>query len=351
MDRESLATMQPDEIKQPSRPTFADIAGFFDEMPGPDYDAVAAARERESQLLKPPGALGRLEQFAEWLSAWQGRHPPSAERNMVAVFAGNHGVVAQNVAPYPQAVTAQMVEAFHHGAAAINQICLSIGAGLQVFELALEEPTADITQEPAMTETDCAAAFLYGREAIADAPDIVCLGEMGIGNTTVASAMSLALFGGTAGDWVGPGTGSRGDMLACKRDVVEKAVALHAGHSPLEILRRLGGREFAAIAGAIVAARFERVPVILDGFCACAAAGVVKALAPHGIDHCLAGHVGSEPGHKWLLQHLELEPVLDLGMRLGEASGAAMALGVISTAARIHGGMSTFEQAGVSGNE
>ena len=342
--------MRQDEANKPSVPTLTDIAGFFEDMPGPDFEAVAAAREREGQLLKPPGALGRLEEIAEWLSAWQGRHPPSVERTMVAVFAGNHGVVAHDVSPYPQAVTAQMVGAFRHGGAAINQICLSIGAGLQVFELALEEPTADITIEPAMGETDCAAAFLYGREAIAEAPDIVCLGEMGIGNTTVASALCLALYGGSVADWVGPGTGSKGEMLARKRNAVEKAVALHAGHSPLELMRRLGGREFAAIAGAIVAARFERVPVILDGFCACAAASVVKALAPDGLDHCLAGHVGQEPGHRLLLQQLDLEPVLDLGMRLGEASGAAMALGIVTSAARIHGGMATFNQAGVSGS-
>ena len=346
---ESHCEMPDNQNMKSAAPTLAEIARLFDDLPGPDVEAAEATRAREAELLKPPGALGRLERICEWLSAWQGRHPPGAERLMVAVFAGNHGVVAQGVAPYPQRVTAQMVESFRHGGAAINQLCLSVGAGLQVFDLALEQPTADITEAPAMSETDCAAAFLYGREAIAEAPDIVCLGEMGIGNTTVASALVMALHGGRAADWVGPGTGSHGGMLARKTAAVEKAVALHAGHPPLELLRRLGGREFAAIAGAIVAARFERVPVILDGFCACAAAAVVKALAPGGVEHCLAGHVGGEPAHRRLLEILGLEPLLDLGMRLGEASGATLALGVVAAAARTHAGMATFAEAGVSG--
>lgn len=330
------------------QPTLADIARFFEEMPGPDIEAVQAARERDAGLLKPPGALGRLEHIAAWLAGWQGSHPPRAERTMVAVFAGNHGVVAQGVAPYPQAVTAQMVGSFRAGGAAINQICRSINAGLQVFELALEMPTGDITQEPAMSDKDCAATFLYGREAIAAAPDILCLGEMGIGNTTIAAALCCALYGGDAADWVGPGTGSEGPVLERKIAAVEKAVALHGGHPPLELLRRLGGREFAAIAGAIVAARFERVPVVLDGYGTCAAAAVIKALAPGGLDHCLAGHVSAEPAHRRLLEKLELEPVLDLGMRLGEASGAALALGVVIAATRTHSDMATFEEAGVS---
>jgi len=341
--------MPHDQTKRPGPPTFAAIRALFDELPGPDLEAIAAARARERELVKPPGALGRLERLAEWLAAWQGRHPPGAERTMVAVFAGNHGVAARGVSPYPPSVTAQMVAAFRSGGAAINQICQSVGAGLQVFELALGEPTGDITEEAAMSETDCSAAFLYGREAIAEAPDIVCLGEMGIANTTVAAALVHALLGGRARDWVGPGTGAEGETLARKVAAVEAAVALHGGNEPLELLRRLGGREFAAIAGAIVAARFERVPVVLDGYPACAAAAVVHAIAPGGLDHCLAGHVGAEPGHRRLLEHLGLEPVLDLGMRLGEASGAALALGVLTAAARVHCGMATFAEAGVSG--
>ena len=341
--------MSEKEPASRARPSFNDLLQLFRDLPGPDLDAVAAARSREKHLLKPPGALGRLEEIAEWLATWQGRHPPCAERAMVAVFAANHGVVAQDVSPYPQAVTAQMVDAFRHGGAAINQICTSLGAGLQVFELALEHPTGDITREPAMSEADCAAAFLYGREAIAEGPDIVCLGEMGIGNTTVAAAIAHALHGGESADWVGPGTGADGAMLARKIAAVEAAVERHRGLAPLEVLRCLGGREFAAIAGAIVAARYERVPVILDGYCACAAAAVVKAIAPDGLDHCLAGHVSAEPAHRRLLNELGLEPVLDLGMRLGEASGAALAIGIVAAAARIHSGMSTFSQARVDG--
>jgi nicotinate-nucleotide--dimethylbenzimidazole phosphoribosyltransferase len=338
-----------DKITQPPQlPLFGDLLPFFDRLPDPDEDARTRARERNAQLLKPSGSLGRLEQLVEWMAAWQGCHPPRVERAMVAVFAGNHGVTVNGISPYPASVTAQMVEAFRVGNAAINQICQQFGAGLQVFDLALEEPTGDITKEPAMSETDCAAAFLYGRQAIADSPDIVCLGEMGIGNTTIAAALAHALVGGRAQDWVGPGTGAKSEMLERKLKVVADAVALHRTDEPLEVLRRLGGREFAAIAGAIIAARYEQIPVILDGYCSCAAAAVIKALNPGGLDHCVVGHLSAEPAHQRLLEYLDLHPILDLDMHLGEASGAALALAVVNSAVRIHTGMATFDEAGIS---
>lgn len=343
-------TEDPQSAAPKGPPSFADIRPFFAELPGPDEDAMTAARTRESDLLKPPGALGRLESLAEWLAGWQGRHPARVDQPMVAVFAGNHGVVARGVTPYPQAVTAQMVASFQAGGAAINQLCKTFEAGLQVFELALDQPTGDITQEAAMTETDCASAILYGREAIGTAPDLLCLGEMGIGNTTVAAALCLALFGGRAEDWVGPGTGAHGPMLESKVRAVDEAVARHTADEPdpLEILRRLGGREFAAMLGAILAARFERVPVVLDGYCTTASAAVLQALAPGALDHCVAGHASAEPAHRGLLERLGLDPLIDLGMRLGEASGAALAISVVRAAANTHAGMATFSEAGVS---
>ena len=328
---------------------FDDIRNLLKELPGPDPEAVAMARARDIQLTKPPGALGRIERLAEWLCAWQAHHPPRAERIVVAVFAGNHGVVDQGVAAYPQEVTQQMVANFQNDGAAVNQICKSFGLGLKVFELALEKPTRDITRHAALEEAECAATMAYGMEAT-EGCDILCIGEMGIGNTTVAAALSLALFGGTPEDWVGPGTGVEGAALRHKADVVRRAVELHKPYlgDPLEALRRLGGRELAAMTGAVLAARLQRIPVILDGYVATAAAAVLKALRPDALDHCVAGHVSAEPAHRRLLAQLGLTPVLDLGMRLGEGSGAAMTAGIVKAAADIHTGMATFQSAGVA---
>lgn len=328
---------------------FDDFRNLLGALPGPDEAAVAAVRERDAQLTKPAGALGRLEEIAEWLAAWTGR-PPAVTRPLVAVFAGNHGVVEQGVAPYPPSVTAQMVENFAAGGAAINQICVAHDLGLKVFDLALDYPTADITQDAAMDEKTCAATMAFGMEAIAGGADLLCIGEMGIGNTTVAAAIFHGLYGGEASDWVGPGTGSAGEILERKIDAVARAVALHKPHlgDPLEVLRRLGGREIAAMAGAILAARMERVPVIIDGFVATAAAAVLHAANPAALDHCLAGHVSAEPAHAMALQKIGKDPLLSLGMRLGEGTGAALATGIVKAAALCHTGMATFEQAGVS---
>jgi nicotinate-nucleotide--dimethylbenzimidazole phosphoribosyltransferase len=166
-------------------PCFAAIRAMLAEMPPPDLESAAAARARESQLTKPQGALGRLEEIAEWLACWQGRHPPAVERALAVVFAGNHGVVAQGISAFPQAVTAQMVANFQAGGAAVNQLCQAFGAGLKVYELALERPTGDITREAAMYEADCAAVMIYGMEAVADGPDLLCIGEMGIGDNLI----------------------------------------------------------------------------------------------------------------------------------------------------------------------
>ena len=202
--------------------------------------------------------------MAEWVAAWQGNYPPKIARPVVAVFAGNHGVVAQGVAAYPAEVTKQMVLNFQSGGAAINQICKTFDLGLKVFELALEKPTKDITREAAMDEADCAATMAYGMEAIAGGCDLLCVGEMGIGNTTIAAAICHGLYAGKPEDWVGPGTGVDAEGLKRKAMAVARAVALHSAHltDPLEVLRRLGGRELAAMAGAILAARTQRVPVL-----------------------------------------------------------------------------------------
>jgi nicotinate-nucleotide--dimethylbenzimidazole phosphoribosyltransferase len=329
---------------------FDDIRALITSMPEADAEAVAAVRARDAQLTKPPGALGRLEEIVEWLAAWQQRAVPKIDQPVVAVFAGNHGVVAQGVAAYPQAVTAQMVANFQSDGAAVNQICKTFDLGLKVFELALEVPTGDITQDAAMTEKDCAATMAYGMEAIANGCDLLCIGEMGIGNTTIAAALAHALFGGKAEDWVGPGTGVDAEGLKRKASAVTRAIALHGDHldDPLEVLRRLGGRELAAMAGAILGARLNRVPVLIDGYVATAAAAVLFKANPHALDHCMAAHVSAEPAHRALLQKVGMKPLLDLGMRLGEGSGAALAAGIVRAAVNCHTGMATFASAGVS---
>ncbi len=329
---------------------FDDVRALIENMPGPDEAAAAAARRRDAELTKPPGALGRLEDIVEWMAAWQGRHPPKVSRPVTAVFAGNHGVVAQGVTAFPQDVTKQMVANFQAGGAAVNQICNAFDIGLKVFELALDIPTGDITCAAALEEAECAATIAYGMEAIAGGCDLLCIGEMGIGNTTIAAAIAHALYGGKASDWTGPGTGLDDEGVARKAGVVQSAIDFHRNHldDPLEVLRRVGGREFAAMAGAILAARMERVPVLIDGYVATAAAAVLHALSPSALDHCMAAHRSAEPAHGALLNRIGLSPLLDLGMRLGEGSGAALAAGIVKAAVDIHTGMATFADAGVS---
>jgi nicotinate-nucleotide--dimethylbenzimidazole phosphoribosyltransferase len=331
-------------------PSFAEILKLLPELPGPDEAAAEAARERQAQLTKPAGALGRLEEIVAWLAAWQGRHPPRLERPRVAVFAGNHGVTRQGVSIYPAEVTAQMVRNFIAGGAAINQLCRIADAELRVYEMALEEPTADLTQSPALDEAECARAIAYGMMAVEPGLDLLALGEMGIGNTTSAAALCLVLHGGSAEGWVGDGAGATAESKSAKLAAVAAAGERHGalGAEPLRALAAVGGRELAAIVGAILAARLARTPVLLDGYVVTAAASVLHKLGPGVLDHCLAAHVSAEPGHRRLLQLLGMEPLFDLGMRLGEGSGAALAIPVLKAALACHDGMATFAEAGVS---
>lgn len=335
---------------QPSGAPFDDFRALLKTMPGPDTAAEAAVRARDAQLTKPAGSLGRLEKIAVWLAGWQGRQQPAVNRPLVAVFAGNHGVAARGVSAFPASVTQQMVENFAAGGAAINQLCLTYDLGLKVYDLALDLPTGDITVEPALDEAACAATMAFGMESTADGIDLLCIGEMGIANTTVAAALFAALFGGTGKDWVGPGTGVDAAGLERKCAAVDAALATHEGHlgDPFEALRRVGGREIAAMTGAILAARMNRIPVIVDGYVATSAAAVLYAADPAALDHCLFGHVSAEPAHRRALERMGKTPLLDLGMRLGEGTGAALAAGIVKAAANLHSGMATFAQAGVS---
>lgn len=331
--------------------SFEEIRKLLRELPGPDLEAAALAEERQAQLTKPAGSLGRLEELAVWLATWQGRAQPSLDRPRVAVFAGNHGVAAQGVSAYPPEVTQQMVRNFISGGAAVNQLAGLADADLRVYEMALESPTGDISQGPAMSEEACARAMAYGMMAVEAGFDVMALGEMGIANTTSAAALCLALFGGKAEDWVGRGTGLDDQRLVHKAGVVAAALEANAAAKgdPLEVLRCLGGQELAAIAGAILAARLAKTPVLLDGFACTAAAAVIHALDPRAIDHCLVSHRSAEQAHAKLCEALGKKPLLDLDMRLGEASGATLAILLAKAAAACHNGMASFEDAGVSG--
>jgi nicotinate-nucleotide--dimethylbenzimidazole phosphoribosyltransferase len=332
------------------RASLEEMRALLTRLPGPDLEAGTAARTREARLTKPAGALGRLEDLAQWMATWQGRHPPTANHPRTAVFVGNHGVAARGVSAYPAAVTAQMVQNFLNGGAAVNQLCRAVDADLRVYELALEEPTADFTRGAAMTDEECALAIAYGMTAVETGIDLLAVGEMGIANTTSAAALCCAIFGGEAEQWVGPGTGVAGEALQRKLAAVAEGVGRHRAEStePFELLRRLGGRELAAIVGAIMAARQARVPVILDGYATTAAAAVLFAADPRALDHCIVAHRSAEPGHGRLLGKIGKPALLDLGMRLGEASGATLAIAVIKAAVACHTGMATFAEAGVS---
>jgi nicotinate-nucleotide--dimethylbenzimidazole phosphoribosyltransferase len=329
--------------------TLSDFRALLAGVGPADVDMFAAAGEHNMQLTKPPGALGQLEDLALWYRSWRGGDNAEISAPQVIVFAGNHGVAARGVSAFPAEVTAQMVMNFQHGGAAINQIARVNGATLDVVALDLDQPTQDFTQAPAMSESEFVAALQAGWNAVDANADLLVVGEMGIANTTSAAALACALLGGDASDWTGRGTGVDDAALGVKTQVVADGVALHRGQGDgLETLRRLGGRELAAMAGAMVRARSLRIPVILDGFICCAAALCLAKTQEGALDHAVAGHQSAEGGHARLLEALGKTPLLHLGLRLGEASGAALAIGVLKGAMACHAGMATFAQAGVS---
>lgn len=334
-------------------PDFSDMDYFRSLLaaaPGPDRAASAAAAARNGQLTKPPGALGRLEDLAIWYAGWRGDARPEIAAPQVIIFAGNHGVTAQGVSAFPPEVTVQMVANFQQGGAAINQLANAAGARMDVHALQLDRPTADFTQSPAMDAAECLNALKTGWQAVAPQSDLLVVGEMGIGNTTSAAAICTALYGGAAADWTGRGTGVDDAGLQLKTRVVAEGVARQSAgaRDGLDLLARLGGREIAAMAGAIAAARMLRIPVILDGFICGAAAGCLQSAAPGALDHTVAGHQSAESAHAALLQRLGKKPLLSLGLRLGEGSGAALAINILKSAVACHSGMATFAEAGVA---
>ena len=330
--------------------SLAEFAAILQQAPEVDRQALDAAHDRNGQLTKPPGALGRLEDLAIWYAGWRGTPKPQIAAPQVVIFAGNHGVTAQGISAFPAEVTEQMVLNFKSGGAAINQLSSCFGARLDVHALQLDKPTADFTQGPAMSEDECVAALKTGWAAVDETSDLLVTGEMGIGNTTSAAAIALALYGGSGADWAGRGTGVDDAGLSRKAKVIEAGLAANpqAAGNGLEALRCLGGRELAAMVGAIARARMLRVPVILDGFICSAAAAALAHAVPGILDHTVAGHVSAEGAHKAILDQIGKKPLLSMDMRLGEGSGGALAISMLQAAVACHTGMATFAEAGVA---
>jgi nicotinate-nucleotide--dimethylbenzimidazole phosphoribosyltransferase len=335
----------------------------------PDRAVRQAAEERQSQLTKPLGALGLLEEIAIRLAALQGTVRPGVDRVQIAVFAGDHGVAVENVSAFPQAVTVEMVKNFARGGAAISVAARTLGAALEVINLGtacdtgpldgvisckLGPGTANFTHQAAMTEPQLVAALDAGRQAAERArragSQLFIGGEMGIANTTAATALACALLGASPERLAGPGTGLDRTGVAHKARVIQRALARHDGRleSPLEALRRLGGFEIAALAGAYLACAQLGLPLLVDGFISSTAALVAARLCPEAGPWFLFAHASAEPGHRTVLEALEARPLLDLGMRLGEGSGAAVAVPLLRMACALHNDMATFAEAGVS---
>ena len=327
-----------------------DLPALIATLPAIDAAVRDNATAHQDQLTKPPGSLGRLEEIAAFMAGWHTTSNPKINQAHAIIFAGNHGICEQGVNAFPQSVTAQMVANFEAGGAAINQLCRSVGADLSVVAIALDRPTQDFTETSALTEAELLSSLNRGMAAVQSNADILILGEMGIGNSTVAAALCTALYGGSPSDWVGPGTGADAAGIARKISAIDAGLIRHkaALGSPLATLQAFGGHEQTALCGAILAARVNRTPVILDGFICTAAAAILHAMAPTTLDHCLVGHESHEPGHRRLLELIDKRPLLDLDMRLGEGSGAALALSIIRGALACHNGMATFADAGVS---
>lgn len=331
--------------------SLAQLRAVLQNLPQPDEAAAQAAVERDSVLTKPPGSLGRLEEIVVWLARWQRRYPPVLDRPQTCVFAGNHGIAAEGVSAYPPVVTEQMVMNFAAGGAAINQLSAELGASVTVVPLELDRPVRNFLHEPAMTEAEFLKAFNAGASAVDPSSGILCPGEMGIGNTTAAAAICHALLGGSAKEWCGRGAGVGAEVVGRKAELIAAAVEQHRGlvQDGLDALRIFGGREIAAMAGAIFAARLLGIPVMLDGFICGSAALALHHAQPDSLAHCMVGHVSMELGHRRLLDHLGLKPLLDLDLRLGEGTGGVLGAIVARAALRCHLGMATFDQAGVSG--
>jgi nicotinate-nucleotide--dimethylbenzimidazole phosphoribosyltransferase len=324
-------------------------AEFLEDLPDADLSAIAAVERRAAEVLRPMGALARLDAVAAWLAGWQRTTRPRVGSSAAVIFVGSHGVSEEGVSAYPSSVTGAMLGALRAGVATAAVMARVLDAQLLIVDVGASRPTGNLAREPALSPARFRECFDTGRHAVAGlSTDLLVLGEMGIGNTTAAAAICTALFGGPADDWTGRGTGIDDEALAHKRAIVEAGRGrLPAASGPFDILRELGGSELVALAGATIEARRRSIPVLLDGFVVTAAVAPLEAARVGALDHCLAAHVSSEPGHRRLLDRLGKAPLLDLGLRLGEGSGALAAVPLVSLAAACVSEVATFAEWGI----
>jgi nicotinate-nucleotide--dimethylbenzimidazole phosphoribosyltransferase len=325
-----------------------ELVGLLRDLPGPDPAAREGVAARAGRALRPAGALSRLDEVAAWLGGWQRTDRPAVHRPAAVLFAADHGVTVRGVTAYPSSVTASVVKAIEAGAATAPVMARQAGVEVTVVDVGVGFPTGDLAVEAALDAERFAECVEVGRRSVADlTADLLVLGEMGIGNTTAAAAVSAALFGGPAAHWVGPGAGLDAEGLARKTAVVQAARRRTAGAGPLDVLRELGGAELAALAGAAVEARRRSLPVLLDGYVVTAAVAPLALVSADALDHCLAAHRSPEPGHGRLLARLGLRPLLELDMRLGEGSGGLLAVPLIRMAAAAVTDVTTFDEWGL----
>jgi nicotinate-nucleotide--dimethylbenzimidazole phosphoribosyltransferase len=322
-----------------------DLAGAA----GPDELHRQAVVQRAASVLRPPGAFARLDRVAGWLAAWQRTDTPAVAKPALVLAAADHGVVARGVSAFGAEVTTAMIDAIKAGAATSAVLSERLGVALRLVDAGVGFPTADIVTDDALEAERFEHLVALGRRTIAELDtDLLLVGEMGIGNTTASAAVSAALCGGEPAAFVGPGSGIDEEGMDRKRQAVRDAVTRVGQTGPFEVLRRLGGSEHAVLAGAIAEARVRSIPVLLDGYVTTAAAAALWFGVPDALDHCLAAHLSSEPGHGLLLERLGLEPLLDLGLGLGEGSGALIALPIVRLAAASVVDVATFEEWGLA---
>lgn len=309
---------------------FDDIRNLIANMPEPDPLGIKTVQEvlAGGGTLSP---LGNTTKYLEWLAGWQGK-TPSIERPLIAVFSGTHGVASHIYETDIVSKASVRVKSLTEGAAGVRGIAASLQSAFKVYELGTEYPSADFTKEPSLSEKDCAAAIAFGMEVVAEGADIIAIGNAGLGAATAAAGIMFGLYGGAAEYWAG----GVGESAKARVAAVEAGVLLHKGelNDPLEALRCFGGRDIAGMVGAILAARHQSIPVVLDGYVVCSAAAVLHKLNPHAISHCIAGHVSTEPAHRAVLDRIDLEPLLDLGIGIGDGTGAGYALGTLRAAAQ-----------------
>lgn len=308
---------------------FDDIKALVTSIPDHAHEVAQNTEEKLNAAIQGLKPLGRMEKAVSWLAGWQGTETPQLEKPLVAVFVGTHGVAKRILLDDPVENAKARVKSISEGKAAVRLIASAQNAAFKVYELGIEMPCADMTEEPSLSERDCAAAIAFGMEVVAEGADIIVLGNAGVGSVTAAAAIARGLYGGTTEYWAG----GRDKAVQMRIDAVDAAATTHKDYldDPLEILRRFGGRDIAGMVGAILAARHQKIPVLLDGFVSCAAAAVLHKLNENSLDHCLAAHITTEPAHGALLDRIGKQPLLDLEIGIGDGSGAALVLSMIKT--------------------